>query len=278
MVMPTCISVIIPVYNKAELTAQCVGLNISHANTQCEWVLIDNNSDAPTKAMLLQLKAQAEAKGHLVQIVTETTNTGVARAWNKGISVATGTHYCILNNDCVMQPDWDAGLLEEVELGKLKLFSPQVLEPHNFKEPYTLEMFLDHDHWRFMAERNKYRYQKGFFSGVVIFGTKEVFTTIGPFDEVFWLSLEDMDFEYRAHLKQLPIGICGSVSAFHFVSATRKEVPMSEVKNREHFKMKWNWDFIENENTFPNKLNRKYSKWLLKNRGLLSKVKIQVPK
>ncbi len=275
--MNTCISVIIPIYNKAELTGQCVGLNIDHANTFCEWVVIDNNSDTVTKEMLLQLKAKAEAKGHLFQIITETSNTGVARAWNKGMSVATGTHYCILNNDCVMQPGWDAGLLDEVKLGKLKLFSPQVLEPNHFKEPYSLTMFLEQEHWRFMSERNRGRYQKGFFGGVVIFGAAEVFNTIGKFDEELWLSLEDMDYEYRAHLKQIPIGICGSVSAFHFVSATRKEVPMSEVKNRDYFKNKWGWDFTENENTFPNKLNRKYSKWLLRNRAYLSSVKISVP-
>lgn len=275
--MNTCISVIIPIYNKAELTGKCVGLNIDHANTFCEWIVIDNNSDEATKAMLLQLKLQAEAKGHLFKIITETTNTGVARAWNKGLTAVTGTHICVLNNDCVMQPGWDTGLLEEDALGKVELFCPFVLEPHHFKVLYSLEQFLELRHWYFMAERNKGRYQHYFFGGVVIFGKKEVFDTIGKFDEEFWLSLEDMDYEYRAHLKGYKIGTVGSVTAFHFVSATRKDVPMSEIKNREYFTSKWGWDFVVDENTFWNKRRRSYRKRLLKYRGLLSNLVGKIP-
>lgn len=275
--MNTCISVIIPIYNKAELTGKCVGLNIDHANTFCEWIVIDNNSDEATKAMLLQLKLQAEARGHLFKIITETTNTGVARAWNKGLTAVTGTHICVLNNDCVMQPGWDTGLLEEDALGKVELFCPFVLEPHHFKVLYSLEQFLELRHWYFMAERNKGRYQHYFFGGVVIFGKKEVFDTIGKFDEEFWLSLEDMDYEYRAHLKGYKIGTVGSVTAFHFVSATRKDVPMSEIKNRDYFTSKWGWDFVVDENTFWNKRRRSYRKRLLKYRGLLSNLVGKIP-
>jgi len=243
---------------------------MKHAVGNCEWVVIDNNSDEETKNTLLALAEFSQSLGHTFILVTENSNTGVAKAWNTGLSKATGHFICILNNDCVMQPGWDTALQEQASLGKLDLFSPFVLEPGDFHEPYTLERFLDLKHWEFVAERNKYRYRCSFFSGIVIYAKKEVFETVGKFDEQFWLSLEDMDYEYRAWLKGFKPGICGGVTAFHFVSATRSTMNMNEATNQELFEQKWGWNFTKYENTFWNKRRRSYRKRLLKLRALLS--------
>lgn len=258
------ISVIIPVFNKIEIIQYCILLNINHAKKPCHWLIIDNNSDEKTKIGLLELKNKAEEKKHIFDIITESKNTGVAKAWNKGLSFVKTNFVCVLNNDCVMMPNWDEELLKVAQKNKFDIFSPFVLETHILKN-YTLENFLNgQKNYEFYVSKNKKRIRNGTFGGVIFFGKTSTFNNLNGFDERFWLSLEDFDFLETAIQKGMKVGITGSVLAFHYVSVTRKEIKYDFSKNQAIFEEKWKWNFEKNENSFINKLIKSYNKILLK--------------
>jgi len=251
------VSVIVPVYNKIEVIFQCLKLNIEHATEPCQWIIIDNNSDLPTKAGLVELQKIANQLGHEWVIVTETENTGVAKAWNKGLSMAKGQYVCVLNNDCVLMPDWDKAL----SLTKLDLMSPLIAEPEDFTEKYSLSDFLSgQKDWAYLLRKNISRTRYGYFSGIVLFGKKSLFDSLGPFDAHFWLSMEDMDYICRARKAGFSTGITGNCLAYHFSSLTRKNVSHSEEANQSWFAEKWGWKYNERERKGVNKWIKSWQK------------------
>jgi len=252
-------------------------MNLKHCAQPHQWIFIDNNSDKETQEMLLDFKQLAEAKQHEVIIHREKENTGVARAWNKGMSFATRDFYCILNNDCVMQPDWDTGLMRAQNSTGLDLYSPMVFEPNQYSLELNLENFYEEELWRVFQVKNANRIAESHFSGIVFFGEKSVFEKIGTFDERLWLSMEDIDYQYRAKLLDFKIGIVGKVVAYHFVSATRKSMNYNEAENQRIFQEKWGWNYVEIENQFWNKRRRTFRKFLLRKFGLLSTWPEQFP-
>lgn len=270
------IAVIIPWFRKPELVSSCLAANLTHSQLRLHWVIIDNESSEQTRQALQQFAEAAQNKGHRVTLLPQAENTGVAKAWNIGLSHATQSPFiCILNNDCVLEPDWDALLIQAAKEGPLDLFSPYVLEQDKPNEKsllsdVTLAQFLDPAFRLPWKQRNVGRTLKDFFSGIVLFGKTTVFEKIGRFDETYWLSMEDIDYEHRARQHGYQIGINGSILAFHLVSATRREVPQTERANQMHFFAKYGWDFPSYENAFFNKKKRSYLRWMERKKGLLS--------
>jgi glycosyltransferase involved in cell wall biosynthesis len=227
--------------------------------------------------MLKSFKQEAEGLGHEVIIHREKENTGVARAWNRGLSFANRDYYCILNNDCVMQPGWDVEIIRSGEETGLDLYSPLVFEPGHFSQDFLLNHFLEEELWKVYQAKNVDRIAESYFSGIVLFAKAEVFRKIGQFDERLWLSMEDIDYEYRARLAGYRIGLVGNVVAYHFVSATRRTMNYSEVENQKIFAEKHGWNYQEQENTFWNKRRRTLRKFLMRKFALMSTWPEQYP-
>ncbi len=266
------ISVIVPVFNKISIVKECIKLNIDHCQKPCEWIIIDNNSDSDTKAGIQELKTEAESRAHKFVIVTETENTGVARAWNKGLTLAGNEYVCILNNDCVMMPGWDREMIIQNDKNNLQISTPFVLEPWMFKKSYGLSDFLISTlNWEYLSEKNKNRVRPGVFTGVVFFGKKQYFTEVGAFDESFWLSLEEYDYLLRAREIGQRTGVIGAVTAFHFGGITRNEMKTDGgTHNQNYFEKKWGWNFEKVETAYPNKQIKSIQKFVFRHFQILS--------
>lgn len=273
------ISVIIPVYNKIEIVGNYIKKNIEHSTLKHEWIVIDNASDQATKDELKLLQAGALQKGHSFHIETEAENTGVARAWNKGLSLASKEYICILNNDCLLMPNWDQELIKHTELNNLAISTPFVLEPWMFKNEYSLEDFLTGKHnWQVYLKKNYNRVRYGIFIGVVLFGSRKSFQKIGTFDENFWLSLDESDYLLRAMQLGLKTGTLGSIVAYHLGGITRSGMKTDGgTLNQQYFEKKWGWHFETVDTNFPNKQIRSFQKWLFKNFLLMSRVNLVFP-
>jgi GT2 family glycosyltransferase len=254
------VSVVVPIYNQAHLVRECLTLNLENAGEATAWIIIDNNSDPETKAVLTGLARKAAALGHTWLAVTKSTNTGVAKAWNEGLRLSASSHVCILNNDCVLPPNWVVGLMAAETASGLGVLTPLIIEPPMMTPPYTLDYFKAH-HAR-LGRRNKGRVREGLFGGVVFWAKRETFLMLGGFDEKFWLSLEDMDFLVRAIKANLRIGTTGDVVAFHYGGGTRKKMPLDETPNQIYFREKWGWNYADQTKTFRNKLIRSWRKRL----------------
>ncbi|MDX2189465.1 MAG: glycosyltransferase family 2 protein [Bacteroidota bacterium] len=274
------VSIVIPVYNKIEIIENCILLNINHSTLQNEWILIDNHSNDDTKIGLLRIQKYCDAKGHQCIIITETENTGVAKAWNKGISLSNQQYVCILNNDCVMMPAWDKLLIQEIELQRFHIISPLVLESEMFRKPYGLNDFLKGEKkYDYYSEKNKNNNREGFFGGVVIFAKKATFEKVGNFDEQLWLSLEEMDYLYRAQKMGLITAMIGEINAFHLSGLTRNTMKWDGGnKNQLYFEQKWGWNYEKEENRWYNRWIKRWQRYVWRYMERFSGVNLILPK
>jgi GT2 family glycosyltransferase len=103
---PVEVSIIIPVFNKADLTEQCLKTlaSVSQGVTH-EIIVVDNASTDSTPRLL--------ASRPSVRGIRNVENRGFAGACNQGAAAARGQHLLFLNNDTVPFPGWIEALAQE---------------------------------------------------------------------------------------------------------------------------------------------------------------------
>jgi GT2 family glycosyltransferase len=90
-------SVIIPVFNQAGLTQQCLRTLVAQGIQQI--IVVDDGSTDGTQQILSQFQEQ-------IQVVRHAENLGFAAACNHGAAAASGEYLVFLNNDTVPAPGW----------------------------------------------------------------------------------------------------------------------------------------------------------------------------
>lgn len=102
-------SIIIPVFNKAEYTFQCLRSLFRKVDlTRSEIIVVDNASTDETAQMLARI-------GNNVRVIRNAENKGFVEACNLGASAARGKYLVFLNNDTIVQTDWLSSLIETIE-------------------------------------------------------------------------------------------------------------------------------------------------------------------
>ena len=102
-------SIIIPVFNRVELTQQCLThLAQVTSDPSFEVIIVDNASSDGTPEFLRTLEGD-------IQVIRNEENRGFAKACNQGAALARGKYVVFLNNDTIPQPGWLSSLVEEVE-------------------------------------------------------------------------------------------------------------------------------------------------------------------
>ncbi len=222
------VSVVIPVYNQLAYTKQCLESIRRQSDQPGEIIVVDNASTDGTKAFLEEAK---------VRLITNHSNLGCATAWNQGAQASRGEVVGILNNDVVVTPGWLKNLLVFLEGSG-----------HGIISPAAREGPLNYDLDRYAAEftRRCARATRSEVYGACLFIRREVFDTIGLFDEGFrYGGCEDIDFIWRARRAGYTIGMTGSVLIHHFGMLTQDAVKQTVTRaypdsNLAHFQKKWN--------------------------------------
>lgn len=99
------VSIVIPVFNRCDLTERCLEA-ISNAQNQASYevIIIDNASTDGTKELLSAIEGD-------ITVITNRTNEGFARGCNRGARVAMGEFILFLNNDTEVSDGYLDGLL-----------------------------------------------------------------------------------------------------------------------------------------------------------------------
>jgi GT2 family glycosyltransferase len=101
-------SIIIPVFNKAELTWQCLGSLVQEIDfSQVEIIIVDNASTDNTEAVLTRF-------ADYIRVISNERNAGFVDACNQGAAVAKGKYLVFLNNDTTVLPNWLDSLIETI--------------------------------------------------------------------------------------------------------------------------------------------------------------------
>jgi GT2 family glycosyltransferase len=105
---PRC-SIIIPVFNHASLTRQCLNrLFAQRTEVETEIIVVDDASRDLTPRLL-------SSYGDRIRVVRHTVNTGFAITCNDGAMVASGDYLVFLNNDTLPEPGWLDALVRYAE-------------------------------------------------------------------------------------------------------------------------------------------------------------------
>lgn len=100
------VSIIIPAFNQAEITAQCIASIRAHTTVPYHVWLVDNGSEVPL--------APDYAGMEQVTVIRSEENLGFAAGINLGLAEARG-HVVLLNNDTLVPAAWLEGMVSILE-------------------------------------------------------------------------------------------------------------------------------------------------------------------
>jgi GT2 family glycosyltransferase/glycosyltransferase involved in cell wall biosynthesis/ubiquinone/menaquinone biosynthesis C-methylase UbiE/predicted negative regulator of RcsB-dependent stress response len=241
-------SIIIPVFNKVELTAQCLEALVANTEiTDYEVIIIDNASTDKTAEFLKNL-------GGDVKIITNKENLGFAKACNQGAKAAAGEFLVFLNNDTIPQAGWLTELLDfikshsEAAIVGSKLLYPDGTIQHCgasmrfdgkfFRHPYK---FLEASHP--LVDRVR---ELDAVTAACIITRKDVFFKAGMFDEQYLNGCEDMDYCTAVRNMGYRIYYNPRAVLFHLESQTPRTTNKDE-KNFARYLSKWGNARMKNE-------------------------------
>lgn len=192
-------SIIIPLFNRVELTAGCWKSLRAAGLAGHEVVFIDNGSNDATTGFLESL---AGTPG--VTALRNEQNEGFAKACNQGARAARGDVLVFLNNDTVVRDNWLPPLLDELAdhpetgVAGCKLLYPDGRVQHagvcvnRWNIPYHIFLGVSPDDPR-VSERRPF----AMVTGACMAVRANEFLELGGFDEGYVNGHEDVDLCLR---------------------------------------------------------------------------------
>ena len=239
------ISIIIPVLNQHEMTADCIA-TIRSTTEDYELIIVDNGSTPPiTKPYMGFID---------VTLIRNETNLGFPAAVNQGVLASKGDTIILLNNDIVVTPGW-AQLLQ----GHLERFS--IVGPlTNYcsgRQCVVVDSYTDeeslfdvvaewHENYKGLA------IEANWIIGFCFAFRRKVYDDIGEFDESLWpCSGEEIDFCYRAVEAGHTVGIAQDIYVHHLGNTTFEDmeregsIVYKDVcdRNSDYLKKRWGDNF-----------------------------------
>jgi GT2 family glycosyltransferase len=193
-------SIIIPVFNRMELTRQCLTyLAQMTRGVRHEVIVVNNGSRDGTDEFLASL-------GGSVRVIRNQENEGFAKACNQGARAATGRYLVFLNNDTIPLAGWLEAMVDEVRTHpRVGVVGCKLLYPNDTiqhagvvfgrarEKPYHLYRGLPGS-----APVVNRRRELQAVTGACMLVRREIFEAIRGFDEGYRNGSEDIDFCLRA--------------------------------------------------------------------------------
>jgi GT2 family glycosyltransferase len=246
--MPRC-SVIIPVYNKASLTRQCLDalLRPRREKTPFEIIVVDDASGDSTPAVLA-------GYGEQVRVVTHAENQGYAASCNDAARVAVGEWLVLLNNDTIPLAGWLDALWDYARSHPhVSVVGGKLLFPDNTVQHAGMvvcqDRFLRHIYAGFPAGHpavNRSRRYPAVTAACMLL-RRELFLEMGGFDTTFLNGYEDTDFCLRVGERGHEIHYCHESVLYHLECATRDAAAEQEHTNEKLFFHRWGHRVVPDE-------------------------------
>ena len=241
------VSIVIVSYNGRELLRRCLASIFAHLREATfEVVVVDNASRDGTPEMVRSAFPQ-------VTLVCRPDNAGFARGVNEGVAVARGAALLILNPDSAITADIlppmlaylrahpDAGILAPRLLdgdGSLQLscrafpdFGTALFNRYSLltrlfpaNRRSTRYLMTDFDHAR-IADVD-------WISAACWLVPRRAYERIGPLDEGYFWSIEDVDYCQRAHRAGLRVVYFPEVSVQHHIGGSASTAPARAITAR----------------------------------------------
>ncbi len=247
---PLHVSIIIPLYNKVELTQKCLLAlykNTSH-DINFEVIVVDNASTDGTASYLEFAKRVFQN----FSVIANTKNKGFAKANNKGVKQAKGKYVLFLNNDTEPTPGWLKKLYEIINNdcnvaavgskllfpdGSLQHAGVAIIKDRQLPDPLVAR----HLYWKApsnIADANKLKTYQALTAACLLV-RKKVFDEVQGFDEEYWNGYEDVDLCFKfGELGYKLVYQPGSI-VFHYESQSGPERFSKVSHNINRLHKKW---------------------------------------
>lgn len=276
------VSIVIPTFNKVELTQGCLTSLIENTPDDLyEVVIVDNASSDGTRDLLQQLDGD-------VRIVLNQTNEGFGPACNKGAALSTGEFVCFLNNDTEVRAGWLENLVGAMDQdARLAAVQPLLLYPDGRVNSAGDLVFGDQA-WNYgkghpdpMAPQFQTRRAPDYASGACLLVRKTMFDAVGGFDDAYapaYYEDTDLSFAFRARgwkvlyePRSIVIHVEGGTSESALTSDFKEK---QMAKNRQYFWNKWATDL----NSRPNATLDIIDAWAHRDQGEFNPLPYDAPK
>jgi len=255
------VSIVIPVFNKLELTRACVAaIHRETARGRFEIIVVNNGSSDGTAAWL----RDEEAAGRL-SAVANPENRGFAQGCNLGADAARGRYILFLNNDTEVEPGWLEPVVTTLDadpevgvVGSRLLFPDRTIQHGGV----VLVDFLA-ERVRYLGGRHmSYRKPADFpganqplemqvVTGACLAIRPELFRAAGGFDEGFWNGNEDVDLCLKVGQRGARVVYRPESVVIHYESQSGKERHARTVANIVRLEERWRGvaepDYVQTE-------------------------------
>ncbi len=270
------VSVVIPVFNRWELTQVCLDSVLKHSVNLKELWVVDNGSTDATPVELQRYAQKFLALGIGFEVIKNAENLGFGRACNQGLRKMTGEYLVVLNNDTWLMPGWDQALVEQC-----RRTAADCVGPYFYEKPFVSEAHVLTQASRFI-KRNRLAIRKQFVPILMMFtrGAYERLKIKGRsgevdslFDERFFVTSEDRDLRERMVRAGMVFLQTGACFIWHRSMGTRAagkkggglSLPSTyEQEGLRLFQEKWGFDPVPLDHTPLAKFKRRW--WRLKER------------
>ena len=219
------ISIVIPVYNKLELTVNCVE-SIFKAKSNCDFEIVISD-DCSSDGTFDYCKNLANARKN-VKYIKNVKNSGFAFTCNRGAETASGKYILFLNNDTVVTDFFLDNFLKTFDIfNNVGIVGAKLLYEDNTLQHAGVLIFpdkkVDHLFRYFPKDYNKaceFRILSAVTAACMLV-KKELFFREGRFDERFLNGFEDLDLCFKIREAGFKIVYNPEVEIYHLESKTR---------------------------------------------------------
>lgn len=252
------VSIIIPCFNKVQLTEQCLEslFRLTSKDINYEVIVVDNASEDSTPELCEQYKS----KHSNFTFIRNDENLGFAKACNQGIESRKGKHALLLNNDIVVTENWLKEMLLVIRnepkagiVGSCLLFPESEYIQHcgvvigcdikGNPGPYHFDMFTKRSE---NLDAHLIKEMKA-VTGACFLIRDELISALGMLDEDYINGYEDIDYCFQAITSGWKVFYCGKSVLYHFESMSQFRHKYDTV-NWQRFTRKWTGN-IETEET-----------------------------
>jgi GT2 family glycosyltransferase len=230
-------SIVIPVFNRASVTRQCLNALLADLSDAVEVIVVDDGSKDTTPELL-------ESYGERVRVVTHERNLGFAASCNDGAAASTSPFVVFLNNDTLPLDGWlDALVGYAKRHERAAVVGSRLLFPNDTIQHAGVVICQDrvprHVYVGFPADHPAVSKSRRFqiVTAACALVRRDVFEATGGFDTTFSNGYEDVDLCLRLRESGHEIHYCCESSLYHLEMVTRESG--SNEPNHDLYMRRW---------------------------------------
>jgi GT2 family glycosyltransferase len=257
------VDIVIPFFNKSELTIQCLSSVISTMTLDCVLIIVDDGSDRDHSEKVLSYLHERKA---VFKFLKKDFNEGFKKAVRAGIRRCESKYVILLNNDTITTPGFDYKLTRLLEsFPDIKAVGPvsnhptdlfqfrPILKDVKFETVSAIDdqdlLWNDPDH---LPGKQQFTYTP-YLTGMCLAIDRFFFESIGIFDDIYEHGyFEDLDLCCQIREKGYRLAIAEDCFVFHHGHATYRQKAVEEKhriiwNNFDRFTDRWSHISEHNE-------------------------------